>query len=331
MLEIIGIKTKKGYYISKKTKDYPYTSLGNYIINGKIPKSTFHKNWFFIEDEVKTVEEMKSQPNTNYRYELVDKTLESDKLPLILEREKVAEYDEEMNEWFWKEEYEHLKSLYELKYDKQPDIKVPVEFKYETILELDEIKEFSGFAYPVQKTQWRKDGLTYITEKDVKYQLLDEILFPEIILPSRPCKLTSEQMYKIVRQYVKQHINYEVAEITSDYNFCFEVKKKIKLNEPYIEKKEILKSNGRPYKKPRYNTRYIKYRYVPCFEMTYSPKDYKGYTPIPEMIGENWEDLKNKVDRYCKELIEVINKPLVDCPYCKGAGVILEENQLPTT
>jgi hypothetical protein len=150
-------------------------------------------------------------------------------------------------------------------------------------------------------------------------------MYPDILLPSRPCKLTSQQMYKIVREYIKQNINYTYATITSDYNFCFTVQKKIILDNPYENKTEIKKQNGHSYHPPKYNTKYTKDRLVPIFEMTYSPENYKGYTSIPEMWGENQEDLKEKVDRYCQELIEIINKPLVDCPHCHGEGVILQD------
>ena len=43
----------------------------------------------------------------------------------------------------------------------------------------------------------------------------------------------------------------------------------------------------------------------------------KGFT------GENQDDLKQKIDAYCEDLIKFINEPIVDCPHCKGRGVVL--------
>lgn len=323
-MKIYAIKTLKGYYLCNDTNNYYRTALKNLYINGDFPKSTFHKNWVFITKEIETIQKKQSQPNINYRYELIDSTMASDKIPLRLERDLVSYENEDDYETYWYDDYKHLASLYKLNFDAQPDILVDVEYELEIVLELDDIQEFNGFAYPVPKTQYRNDGMTNITEKDVKHQLLDQILFPDLILHLRPCEMTSEQMYKIVREHIKTNINPKHARITSDYDFCFTVEKIIGLAEPYTSKREITKTNGKSYKPPKFNTNYIKNRTVKCFEMTYSPKNYQGYTPISNMIGENVEDLKEKIDRYLKEVIEEINKPLVDCPHCKGQGVIVE-------
>ncbi len=52
------------------------------------------------------------------------------------------------------------------------------------------------------------------------------------MLSSRPCKLTSKQMYDITRKYIKDNIDLSKAKITSDYKFCFAVKKIIPLLTP---------------------------------------------------------------------------------------------------
>lgn len=236
------------------------------------------------------------------------------------------EDDDDYSERYWKDEFKHLQSLYSLKSDKQPDILVDVEFEYQTITELniDEIKEPIKLSYPVQRTKWASDGLTDITNKSVHHQLIDRIIFPEILLHDTPCELSSSQVYEIVRQHIKQYMNYDVAEITSDYNFCFTVKKKITLADPYTHQTEIKKNNGCSYKNPRYNKRYVSIRSVEVFEMTHSPENYKGYTPIQSIQANNEEELKEKVDELCKNIVNMINEPLIDCSHCKGQGVILK-------
>ena len=57
-----------------------------------------------------------------------------------------------------------------------------------------------------------------------------------------------------------------------------------------------------------------------------APKLYQGYPIIQGFRGKNHEDLKNNIDDYCRNLIEIINQPLVDCSYCKGYGVIIDES-----
>lgn len=322
-LKITGIKTKNGYLISDQpNSEYHSSSLNNYFINGKKPRESFHKHWLWIDNEPQKIERKQSQSNINYRYMLIDESLESDKFPLIFKREDVATYDSDEGDWEWNKEYSHLRSLYKLIYDKQPEIMVDVEFKYNTALELDEVKEFNGFSYPVQRSQYKSDGLINLTEKDASNQLLDKILFPKPVLSMLPTKLSSDQFYKIIREHVKQNINNKVAEITSDYDFCFNVKKKIGLSSPIKHETETLKSNGRSYKNRKINVSYQKVRSVGIFEMTNASNKYKGYTVIPGIAGTDVDDLKNKIDTYLSELMEMINEPLEDCPHCDGMGVV---------
>lgn len=327
-MKIYGIQTKDGVLLSEKLESSysSGTSLGRYFFNGEKPEETFHKDWVKVVSTPVKIEQTVSQKDINHRYELIDKEMESEKIPLVFKREDVAEYDSEEYEWYWKEEYRHLRSLYKSFADKQPDTLKEIEFEYEQIAEVDEIKSSEGFRFTVLKEpNWNHQGTTELTEGNVQHQLVDKIMFPNILLNNKPSKLSSTQMFEVVRQYVKQNIDLKVAKVTSDYRFCFTVKKLISISDPYEQKTEIMKQNGRPYKSPKYNRRYVQNREVEIFEMTHAGENYKGYTPIPEMVGENIEDLKEKVDRYCKELIDAINKPLFDCSHCEGQGVLVVE------
>jgi hypothetical protein len=66
----------------------------------------------------------------------------------------------------------------------------------------------------------------------------------------------------------------------------------------------------------------VKTRVFDCFEMTWSPENYRGYTPIEPFVGESYEDLNNNIDKFLKNLMTEINTPLKDCPNCDGAGVV---------
>lgn len=325
-MKIYGIQTKDGVLLSEKIEtSYSRSDLDNYFFNGEKPTKTFHKDWVRISSAPIKLEKTVSQKDINHRYELIDKELESEKFPLVFQREEVTCYNSDEYEYYWKEEYKHLRSLYKLFSDKQSDKLVEMEFEYEQIAEVDEIKNPEGFQYTVlSDSSWNHMGTVELDESKVQHQLVDKIMFPNILLNNKPSKLSSIQMFEVVRQYVKQNIDLKVAKVTSDYNFCFTVKKVISISDPYEQKNEIMKQNGRPYKSPKYNRKYIKNREVEIFEMTHSEKNYEGYTPIPEMIGENIEDLKEKVDKYCKELIDAINKPLIDCSHCDGRGVLIE-------
>ncbi len=319
MKTIVGIKCQNKFYVAEQSSGV-YAHFDEMIVNGKIPKKTFHSGWFLIDEEPKTIQRYVRQPDINHRYELIDKTMKSSKLPLVFNREDVAEYVD--GYWEWNDDYCTYKSLYRLVVDKQPDILEDVEFEYETLMEVSQVKPGKGFAYDVQRTRWKKDGTKKLTEKDIQHQLIDKIVFPDILLPERPCSLTPKQSFDIIRQYVKQHINYEVATITSDYDFCFTVKKKIPLSEPEEYTVDVNNSILQKRKrKPKYETRYKKSREIECFNM--APKPYQNYSIIQGFRADNQEDLKDRIDNYCEGLIMSINEPVKDCPQCKGRGVIL--------
>lgn len=305
IINIIGIKCKYKYYISEYISKYNnYKSIKHLIVNGKKPNSSFHPDWNIVNKKPMIIQELISQPDINYRYELIDKTLKSKKMPLILLREKVAEYNENDCCYFWKKEYKIYQSLYELKADKVPPILKDIKFIYTTVMEINNIKNYKE-----------------IFNDKVKHKLIDKILYPNIILPMKFSFLTTEQSYDIIRQYIKQNINYEVATITSDYDFCFTVKKKIRLTET---EEYTIDINNSLKRKNKHITKYRTYREIECFNM--APKKYEKYNVISGFQGEDQKELKKNIDTYCKNLIEMINKPLVDCPHCKGMGVILDEN-----
>jgi hypothetical protein len=333
MKNIIGIKCKGRIFVSEfRPNNYKeYSSLEKLIINGKSPEKTFHPNWCVIDSKPVTVQRYVKQPDINHRYELINKSMESDKIKLVLKKEDVTEYNIKGGGLCWKDEYKTYQSLYKKVSDKQPDILEYVAFEYETVTKVKEAKEYKGFAYDVQKTKWAHEGLKELKENEVQHQLIDKIIFPDILLPARPCSLTSKQSFDIVRQYIKQHINYDVAFITSDYNFCFTVKKKIFLAAPEKYTVDVNNLWNLEHKNPsKLETKYNKFREIECFNM--APKEYQSYRIIEQSYriiegfrGKTQEDLKNNIDSYCRKLIEFINEPVVDCPHCKGRGVIDEE------
>lgn len=281
--------------------------------------------WWFVDSYPETVKEMRHQPPINKRYELKDKDFCSEKIPMVLDYE-VAVYKDDEGYTCWNEPYKMYSSLYEYKEDPQEDILVDVEYAIEVIVELniDEIENPPAMNYSVQKTNWLSDGTTLLKNDSVKHQVIDRIICPSILLHNKPCSLSSKQVYDILRQYIKENINPKVAHITSDYNFCFTVKKLIGLEKPIERSREILNTRGRSYKNPKFKYDYVKARDVEIFEMTNKDDRYKGYTPIEGIIAENEYDLTEKMDKLCEDTLALINEPLVECPHCHGYGVILD-------
>lgn len=329
-LNLVGIKTKVGkYYITeRKCLDgcWNNNTLRYYLINGKNPNQSFHKEWVVVDELPKKITKMVKQPNINHRYVIQDKSLVSDKLPEVVKREDIAYYDKDDCCWRFNDDMKQYRSLYEEVSDEQPDKEENIPFILNVEIEVDEVKEPLKMEYKIQRTSWSNDGYTNITEKDVKYQLADKIIFPPVLLPQRPCELTSLQTYKIVREYIKDNIDSSVATITSNFDFCFTVKKRIKLAKV---KKYTVDVNcdffSKRKRKPKYVEKQKKEVLEECFEMTHEKENYKGYTPIKGFKANSQAELKEKIDTYLSDLIDFINKPLEQCKHCDGNGVVLQK------
>lgn len=331
-LDLIGIKTDDGcIYISQRSKFDKYTygddrGLHIYLFDNKKAATTFDKRWVRVDCEPKIISKLVSQPDINHRYELLDKSLISKTLPEFIEREKVATYNDENYCWIWSDEMSKYQSLYKLIFDKQPDKEIECDFELEIILGVERIVDPTKMEYRVMRTQWKSDGYRNITENDIIYQLADKVILPEILLPQRSCKLSSRDTYKIVRQHIKDKINPELAKITSDYNFCFTVKRRIRLAETVHYTVDVNNTIfDKRKRKPKYVKRQQTEKEKTCFEMTYSPENYRGYTPIKGFEANTQKELKEKIDNYLDGLIKFINTPMTECKQCNGNGVVLSD------
>ena len=316
-MDLIIIKTRNKYYVCKLSDRG--LNLDNLYFDGKHPEISFLKNWFLINSIPETIEKEVSQPSINRRYELKNKTITSNKIPL-----KFTE-DEVIVNGHWRDEIADLSSLYELKSDSQPNIKQEIPFEIKKVIEVTEIIEHDEFKYKICPD--KDNNATEVKNTGVIHQLIDSLIFPDILLQDKECKLSSNNTYKIIRQHIKKHIDPRYAEITSDYDFCFTVKKRIQLAEPIKYSVDVNNSLFQKRKRiPKYETRYRSDRLVEIFEMTFSPRCYQGYTVINGFRGKNHTDLRQKIDNYLESLMEYINKPIVDCEYCCGKGVIVDSN-----
>lgn len=311
MTKIYAVKSNNGWFLTdvKGENVYSRSKIGGLIVNDEYPlDQTWQANWFFSKYEPRTLHSLHSQPSINPRFELKD----PEKFPMLkrvyMKEEVYDDFDE------YTPEFSPIAGLYQFKSDQQPKVKVPFDFKIEVIAEVDHLEDPGKFKYKVNAFK-----------SDVNFYPFDMALTPPILKHTKPCFLTSEESYKIIREHVKQNINYKVATITSDYDFCFKVSKKISVN-PVEIVKEIKKSNGKSYRKPRYNRSLKTTRSVEIFEMTHSGqnngKGYSGYTVIPGFKGEDREDLQQTIDAYLEDLISFINAPYKDCECCEGKGVI---------
>ena len=319
-MNIIAVELdNKKFIIHNALKNYSYNSdvLPELFFDDKKPEKFWCEDWYIIHQYPNKVQREVRQSNINHRFELIDETMQSEKMPLVIKKEDAIL---ESDGYEWKPKLSIYRSLYKEVSDKCPPVRENVDFNFQIVMKVKDAQKPDDFSYDVQKTRYTADGLTQIQAKDLQHQIIDKLLFPQPLLPQMPCKLSSKQTYDIVRQYVKQNINYKVARITSDYDFCFTAVKIIPLSEQVKYKVDVNWSLFEKKRRPKIEIRYKSQREVECFEM--SPEGYQGYTIITGFEGKNQKDLQEKIDTYCKDLIDFINIPVTDCPHCQGLGVI---------
>lgn len=290
--------------------------LKELLFDGEYAKPTYLPEWYVIDLYPAKIE----KKGVVYDYR---KYVLKDEYKGCLGFKKEIDYNDRFN-------FEHdIDSFYNYEYQKREVNQEVDNLEIEVIMELENFNlptiEYSAYGETSINRFGNKEY--YITNKDVEHQLIDKMMFPDILLSERPCKFTSKQMYDITRAYIKDNINNKYATISSDYDFCFEVKKKIKKYTPeevtyYNIFAKTKKQRNTPHKK------IVKYREETIFKMTNSKSKYNGYPIIEEMTAKNETELKEKVDTWLSNLIEKINEPLVECPHCNGLGVINEIKEI---
>lgn len=307
--------------------NYHYSKLSNLLFDGEIPIQSYKKNWLFIPKYPSKIQREVGGEKINHRWELKDKSLADKFLEVVPNNYDGEDYDK----YFDEDGCFEFPSLYEKKYDTVPKSLEDVEIEWESVLNVSDFKKppeicFSG----VHQVGWGERKYE-VTNASVNHYVFDEMIVPSVLIHKQPCYFTSKQVYDITREWVRSHIDPKVAKITSDYDFCFEVVKLIPLFGPEkITYHNLFARTKKERQKLRTST--VEFRNkTTIFEMTSEEKRYNGYTPIPKMVADSEEKLQAKMQEWLDSLISEINRPLVECPYCKGLGIVeLQEKVNPS-
>lgn len=333
IVKLTYYKTNKGLLVANAAMNYGTvrsTLRTNALINNKPLLPTFSDVWYLVEDEteITSYKEKESDKNELSHYILEDDDMEIEgKIPSKLKPEDVQQYWDEDDECDYWKNYSSIQSLYKPVYNKVVGGYEPVEFEVDCkgVVEGDITQPVTTTFKIKKQDAWKDVNQVVQIDKIAHYGELDQILTPEFAIHTKPCALTSQQTYDIIRTFVKDNIDPKHAIITSDYDFCFTVKKKVALK-PWVKSTEIKKANGRSYRSPKFKTQTIDHKQVEIFEMTHEAKGYQGYTPVKGFSGSSLEDLVDTVKNYLQDLIEYINMPIAECQHCGGTGHVITKN-----
>ena len=171
-LTILCVKTNKGCFISdcKATGGYDYdyhrTALVSLFFDGEHPTETYCKNWYFINQYPNKIQRECPGAIINKRYELIDESLESDKMPKVIPYENEADYSHNV-----------IESLYAYKWEQEPNFLEDVICDIQVICEIEDYNFPPKFEYSAVTRVDFSDRQYTIKNADVKHQLLDKMIY----------------------------------------------------------------------------------------------------------------------------------------------------------
>lgn len=340
MIKIEYYSTNVGNFfrIASGNSYYNNTLAGNRIveINGVDVKNLpLLSGWYNLDCELKDFKVSKPSTTKQVGWKLKNPEIASEKIPAVLYMEDLQKtIDDE--DWIFTGTYSSLASLY------SPEV-ITLQEEVE-LLELEVVKlrvlQIENYNAPTtMKFQYREGNYSEpIREGDLSavavFSDIERMLTPEFLLHTRPCSLTSQQVYKIVRAHIQNNIDGKVARITSNYEFCFEVQRVVQ-HKPVEVKKEKLTASLKSYRPPRFTTSVSTSKLVKLFSMTWpgagkSGKGFGDYPLIDAWKADSLQELYDNMQQYLSDLMQEINKPVIECSYCNGTGCItkmIETNQ----
>lgn len=290
--------------------------------------------WYNLDCELKDFKVSKPSTTKQVGWKLKNPEIASEKIPAVLSMTQLNRHDDDG--WEYTGFYASLGELYEPERVVLPEEIEPLEVELVKLRDL-QIENYN--APTAMKFQYRDGNYSEpIREGDLSavavFSDIERMLTPEFLLHTRPCSLSSQQVYKIVRAHVQNNIDCKVARITSNYDFCFEVQRVVQ-HKPVEIKKEKLTSSLKSYRPPRFTTSVSTSKLVKLFSMTWAGagKGVLGYGDYPIIDGwkaDSLQELYDNMQQYLSDLMQEINKPVIECNYCNGTGCItklIETNQ----
>ena len=319
-------QTNVGFFFRRNATSY-YNNLNQVNSINHIPANEIQNlnGWWKLDSPIDIVKFNVLGSRKRVGWKLSD-PVTFDKLPSYFEEDQVKPFwsddDDDGGELKWSTN-EKLQSLYEEVYETTEDTTV------EAVLLGTELGKFtvSDYSDPSKmevktsaKVQYSHEPIEVSLDKIACYEDIEKLLTPEFLLHLRPCALTSQQMFNIIRRYILDNIDRNHATITSNYDFCFDVQKIVN-TKPFSESVSVKK--GRSWASKTVKSTEKK---IPIFRMSYENyKDGKPYNDYPAIEGikaKNLKELEKKLKEMLDNIVTLINTPVKECECCNGTGWI---------
>ena len=336
-LVLQAYKSNIGLILKDIGSHYTYKKFDEgYLFNNK-KVNPLSAGWYlFDEQEISSIQKKVPAKYVQTGWALdVDGEIQGLGLPKTLSLDDLSlSWDDEQECDVYHGKFTSVGKLYKPVHEQTKESWDEIPFEVQIIREIT----IDNISNPVEmKVSTYRDGYGISkTEIDLKsvttWEALESILTPEFLLHERPCSISSENMYKIIRAYINEHLDRSKCKITDDYNFCFAVKRLVKVK-PYIVKTEKYKTGFKSYNPPKFINETMTFKEVACFEMTHSGvengRGYKGYTIIPALKANNLKELSEYLKQYLDDLIADLNSTVVECEHCNGTGHIVHQLKHP--
>lgn len=296
------IKTDNFYLIYSEKYNFP---INEYYFDGVKPEKTYDEEWYKIKELPSEVYKLIQSHKINERYELKNKEMASEDIPLSFDKYDIDDYD-------------GIRGLYEYKYETVESGKQIINVEFKEILEVKNYVEKPVFDYILNV----RDKYTYyLKDKDIQHDIMSRILVPTPLMHMVPCKITSKQLLNIMLYHIKANINHEVAEIETGYDSLIVVNKLIKKSEPVsYTYQNIFGRTKKERNKIHHATQ--TYEKIKVLDFTHKGSHFDGHPTLPDLEARSEVELKQKIDNILAEIMVKINEPIIECPHCKGKGYL---------
>lgn len=330
-MKIKYYQTEDGYLCQKLAIKYENErSLAGYLLNSGEFKKTHATGWFRVicphSDELELLSPERIE-NKLVRYEKlpsaaalpVPEVIEADQLP---------------------DGFDSIHDAYKAIYEKvnHGRTKVETEWVFAGSVTWKNVLQPDSFCFKlhaVDDTYGHRNKEETLTPEDIlsanSYTaakiVVDDIqaaMTPSFAWHLGPCSISSDTMYRLIRSHVKENLDGRRATIKSDYEFVFEVHKRLPC-------KPFKYSYSNPFAK-RKRDRVVKIaqaseRTQKVLHLTRAGRIHGteyGAKVVPEMRGENLADLVENIQTYLGDLMAEINAPVRICGNCDGTGIELD-------